>query len=197
MTKYKNFLLTLSITVFTLFIMICFCLLTTGFYTEYVIKNSYTQKDSELICNAIKFELASNESVSTIYFPGFLQASTSLEIQIHNVDSKNDFLERFNGTINSEAVNGAYDIEMFTFESVPKDYSNQLEFNPNQHTATFRIDGYVAELNNIYKMADDPVQPYLHNTLLIVCVVLEIISVGLLAIIFIVHKRQNRHCDHC
>ena len=192
MPKYKNLLSAICAVMFALFIMICFWLLNTGFYIENVKKNSYTQKDNELICNAIKFELGQNESVSTNYSPGFLQAPTFLEVQIHNVDSKNDFLERFNGAICTDEVNGAYDVEMFTFKSTPKDYSNQLEFNPNEHTATFTIYGYVPELNTVYKMADDPIQPYLHNTQLIICVVLEILSIVFFIIILIVYKKQNR-----
>lgn len=193
LNKYKTLLSLIGVIMSALFIITCFWLLNTGFYTENVEKNSYTQKDSELICKAIKFELGQNESISTVYFPGVLQASPFLEVQIHNVDFKNnDFLKRFKGMIKLENVNGAYDIEMFTFESVPKDYSNRLEFNPNENTATFKIDGYIPELTNIYKMADDPIQPFLHNTPLIVSVILEIISLCFFTIIFIVYKRKNR-----
>ena len=148
------------------------------------ITKNFTDAQIQEISEKLKFVLAPDESVSTEFWPGFLQASTELIVNVENIKSKDDFLSRYTG-VSDETGTYGYESKskMFRFEKWPKDYSFRLHFlnKDDSVIAEFFISGYVPDLDNIYEFSYDANQvrlrAFLSNWVLMILLAIEIVLV--------------------
>jgi len=168
-----------------MFFPLLFSFMSAGWNVEATVKSNLTDSQRGEICERLKFEPSPDETITTRYFPGFLQAATTLSVYIENIKSEEDFLSRFHGRIINDggisdyddtAGSNVYHIEIFAFDTRPKDYACELIFyeEDGKNTARFYIGGYIPELKNIYEFLHDPLQPYRSSWMFVSCAVVEV-----------------------
>jgi hypothetical protein len=146
-----------------------------------------TDNQINQISEALKFELAPNETIQVSFFPGFIQAMPSLTVAIENIESEDDFLSRFSGEITDTGG-----IELFQFERTPKDYHSKLEFIETDGvlSAVFNINGSVPQLREIYHFSYNPYIKYM-NVFVILPLTVQLIFVVLLIVQFVKYLRKK------
>lgn len=191
----KKVLIALSIImIFPLF----FLYINSIWFVKPNIKSDFSKAQITEICDQFKIVLLPGESITTEYFPGVLQATKYISITVNNIDSESDFLSRFSGEIddntlsNGSDIQSKYDISIFELSSSPKDYSSSLEFidNIDDLSAKIHISGHIPQLKEIYRMCNDPLQPFFSNWLFMLFLGIELVLIlGIILHTFIARKK--------
>ena len=167
-------------------------------------RNTFSNEQQLEICEKLKFELAPGEMISTRYWPGVMQATTSLTVTIHNINSKEDFLKRVHFETPALEIHWSSDDEALHFddfqemsEHVIKDYSCLVRFVEvdNKPCAQIYVCGYITQLSNIYELLYEPWQPYFSDVPFITFVVIEMFFILFLVVagsLFLIRGHRKR-----
>ena len=170
-------------------------------------KNNLSKKQIDEICDKLKFDLDQNETLSIEYFPGVMQATTFLTVNINNIKSEDNFLSHFKGNIKNKvdisnlsedkSIISKYDVGIFVLDHIPKDYSCSLSIieKDKNLTAKIHISGYISQLENIYKVLNDPLQPLFDNFYFMTFAIVEIFLIIYLIFqgVFSIIRRRKKN----
>ncbi len=149
-------------------------------------RNTFSPEQQSEICEKLKFELASGETLSTIYWPGFLQSAMSLTVTIHGVRSREDFLRRVyfetpsnRKSLGEEGTLYFDDYLLLREGGYTEDYLCSLSFVEQDGflSAYIYVSGYIEQLSGIYNFLYEPWQPYFSNTFLKFLLITELVLI--------------------
>jgi hypothetical protein len=138
------------------------------------VKKRFNPSQIQELCAVLKYDLATGETITTRYFPGFLQAEPSLLIEIDNVKTHADFLARYKGKYTQ------IDFDYYIVEIGSLIFTEQDDYLQ----ATFYIHRWSSEIASVTEFLHNPYMRYICNPFLVVP-----LFVTIAVIIF--HCRRN------